>query len=198
MDKEDSEPQEPQTPIGGNQMDKEDSEPQEPQTPIGGNQMDKEDSEPQEPQTPIKENTDEIEQSKSSKNTPPDGLFGIAHIFASYNDTFVHITDISGSETISLKSGGQFVKADRQEATPFAAMRVAYAAAEEARGQGIIGVHIRIRAPGGHKSRTPGPGVQAALRALARANLRIGRIDEVTPLPHDSSRRKGGRRGRRM
>ncbi len=60
------------------------------------------------------------------------------------------------------------------------------------------GVHVRIRAPGGHKSRTPGPGVQAALRALTRANLRIGRIDEVTPLPHDSCRRKGGRRGRRQ
>ena len=146
----------------------------------------------------VEENIVEIEQSKLAKKTPPEGLFGIAHIFASYNDTFVHITDISGSETISIKSGGQFVKADRQEATPFAAMRVAYAAAEEARNQGIIGVHIRIRAPGGHKSRTPGPGVQAALRALARANLKIGRIDEVTPLPHDSSRRKGGRRGRRM
>lgn len=125
-------------------------------------------------------------------------LWGIAHIFASYNDTFVHITDITGSETISLKSGGQFVKADRQEPTPFAAMRAAYAAADEARSKGFNALHVRIRAPGGHKSRTPGPGVQAALRALARANMRIGRIDEVTPLPHDGSRRKGGRRGRRM
>ncbi len=48
------------------------------------------------------------------------------------------------------------------------------------------------------KSRTPGPGVQAALRAFARSGMRIGRIDDVTPLPHDGSRRKGGRRGRRM
>jgi small subunit ribosomal protein S11 len=125
-------------------------------------------------------------------------LWGVVHIFASYNDTFVHITDITGSETISLKSGGQFVKADRQEPTPFAAMKAAYSAAEEARSKGYNGLHVRIRAPGGHKSRTPGPGVQAALRALARANMRIGRIDEVTPLPHDGSRRKGGRRGRRM
>lgn len=123
---------------------------------------------------------------------------GIAHIFASYNDTFVHITDITGSETISLKSGGQFVKADRQEPSPFAAMRAAYAAADEARAKGYNALHVRVRARGGNKSRTPGPGVQAALRALARSKMRIGRIDDVTPLPHDGSRRKGGRRGRRM
>ncbi|MCW4026358.1 MAG: 30S ribosomal protein S11, partial [Candidatus Bathyarchaeota archaeon] len=47
--------------------------------------------------------------------------------------------------------------------------------------------------------RTPGPGAQAAIRALARAGFRnIGRIEEVTPLPHDGTRRKGGRRGRRV
>ena len=125
-------------------------------------------------------------------------LWGIAHIFASYNDTFVHITDITGSETIALKTGGQFVKADRQEPSPFAAMRAAYAAANEAKNKGYNGLHVRVRARGGNKSRTPGPGVQAALRALARSKMRIGRIDDVTPLPHDGSRRKGGRRGRRM
>jgi small subunit ribosomal protein S11 len=125
-------------------------------------------------------------------------LWGVVHIFASYNDTFVHVTDITGSETISLRSGGQFVKADRQEPSPFAAMRAAYAAAEDAKGKGITGLHVRVRARGGNKSRTPGPGVQAALRALARSKMRIGRIDDVTPLPHDGSRRKGGRRGRRM
>lgn len=123
---------------------------------------------------------------------------GIAHVFASYNDTFVHITDITGSETISLKSGGMFVKAHRQEPSPFAAMRAAYAAADEAKAKGYTGVHVRVRARGGNKSRTPGPGVQAVLRALARSKLRIGKINDVTPLPHDGSRRKGGRRGRRM
>ncbi len=139
------------------------------------------------------EATVEIKKVKKRRN-----LWGIAHIFASYNDTFVHITDITGSETISLKSGGQFVKADRQEPSPFAAMRAAYAAADESKGKGFNGLHVRVRARGGNKSRTPGPGVQAALRALARSKMRIGRIDDVTPLPHDGSRRKGGRRGRRM
>ncbi|MCH8906103.1 MAG: 30S ribosomal protein S11 [Candidatus Heimdallarchaeota archaeon] len=139
------------------------------------------------------ETTEKTSRKKRKKN-----VWGIAHIFASYNDTFVHITDITGSETISLKTGGQFVKADRQEPSPFAAMRAAYAAADEAKGKGLNGLHVRVRARGGNKSRTPGPGVQAALRALARSKMRIGRIDDVTPLPHDGSRRKGGRRGRRM
>jgi small subunit ribosomal protein S11 len=144
------------------------------------------------------EETEAEEQPRRRKRRKRRSLMGIAHIFASYNDTFIHITDVTGAETLSLKSGGQFVKADRQESSPFAAMRAAYAAAEEARSKGITGLHVRVRARGGNKSRTPGPGVQAALRALARSKMRIGRIDDVTPLPHDGSRRKGGRRGRRM
>jgi len=47
-------------------------------------------------------------------------------------------------------------------------------------------------------SKTPGPGAQSAIRALARNGLKIGRIEDVTPTPTDSTRRKGGRRGRRL
>ena len=137
------------------------------------------------------ESTEDGEAPKRKRRRPT--RMGIAHVFASYNDTFVHITDITGSETISIKSGGMFVKAHRQEPSPFAAMRAAYAAADEAKGKGFTGVHVRVRAQGGNKSRTPGPGVQAVLRALARSKLRIGQINDVTPLPHDGSRRKGGR-----
>lgn len=145
----------------------------------------------------VEEVAEESPESKLRKRRRPTRM-GIAHVFASYNDTFVHITDITGSETISLKSGGMFVKAHRQEPSPFAAMRAAYAAADEAKAKGYTGVHVRVRARGGNKTRTPGPGVQAVLRALTRSKLRIGRINDVTPLPHDGSRRKGGRRGRRM
>ncbi|MHA1865814.1 MAG: 30S ribosomal protein S11 [Candidatus Heimdallarchaeaceae archaeon] len=124
--------------------------------------------------------------------------FGIAHIYSSYNDTIVHITDLSGAETFSRKSGGMFVKADRNESSPYAAMKAASEAANEAKDKGITGLYVRYRAPGGHKNRTPGPGVQAALRALKRAGMRIVRLEDVTPLPTDGTRRKGGRRGRRM
>src|SRR2546422_8847917 len=74
-----------------------------------------------------------------------------------------------------------------------AADRVADAAKEK----GIDSIHVRVRAPGGNKSKSPGPGAQAAIRALSRAGLRIGRIEEVTPVPHDGTKAKGGRRGGR-
>lgn len=125
-------------------------------------------------------------------------IWGIAHIFSSYNDTIVHITDLSGADTIARFSGGMMVRADRDEATPYAAMQAAFKAAKAAKDKGITSIHIKVRAPGGHGPKTPGPGAQAAIRALARAGLRIGRIEEVTPIPHDTTRRPGGRRGRRV
>lgn len=133
----------------------------------------------------------------SSRKT--DLRWGVAHVYSSYNNTIVHITDLSGAETIARASGGMFVKADRQESTPYAAMRAAAYAAQVAKDKGINAIHIKVRAPGGTGPRTPGPGAQAAIRALARAGFKmIGRIEEVTPLPHDGCRRPGGRRGRRV
>lgn len=124
--------------------------------------------------------------------------WGIAHIYSSFNNTIIHITDITGAETIARISGGMVVKADREKPSPYAAMQAAARAAEAAMEKGITGVHIRVRAPGGNKSKNPGPGAQAAIRALARAGLKIGRIEDVTPIPHDGTKRPGGRRGRRV
>ncbi len=124
--------------------------------------------------------------------------WGIVHIYSSYNNTIVHITDISGAETVARTSGGMFVKADRMESSAYAAMRAASTAAGAAKDKGIRAVHIKVRAPGGTGPRTPGAGAQAAIRALARSGFRIGRIEEVTPVPHDGTRRPGGRRGRRV
>ena len=118
--------------------------------------------------------------------------WGIANIYSSFNNTLVHITDLSGAETISRSAGGQHVKADRLQGSPYAAMQAAGAAARVAKDRGITSLHIRVRAPGGHKARTPGPGAQAAIRMLARAGFRIGRIEDVTPIPHDGTRRPGG------
>lgn len=125
--------------------------------------------------------------------------WGIAHIYASYNNTIIHITDITGTETISRSSGGQVVRSHRLESSPTAAMIAAKKAAEIARDHGINGIHVKIKAPGGHNGPpNPGPGAQAAIRALSRMGLRIGIIEEVTPVPHDGCRKKGGRRGRRV
>lgn len=90
------------------------------------------------------------------------------------------------------------VKADRDESTPYAAMLAAQDVAVKCKEVGITAVHVKIRGTGGTKTKTPGPGGQAALRALARSGLRIGRIEDVTPVPSDSTRKKGGRRGRRL
>ena len=125
--------------------------------------------------------------------------WGIAHIYASYNNTIIHITDMSGTETISKASGGMVVKADRMESSPTAAMMAAKRAGEGAIEKGLSGIHVKIKAPGGHNGpNNPGPGAQAAIRALSRMGLRIGIIEDVTPIPHDGCRKKGGRRGRRV
>ncbi|MCK4320479.1 30S ribosomal protein S11 [Candidatus Bathyarchaeota archaeon] len=124
--------------------------------------------------------------------------WAVVHIYSSYNNTIIHITDISGAETIARASGGMFVKAARLQSSPHAAMRAAAHVASTARDRGINAIHIKVRAPGGSSARTPGSGAQAAIRALARTGFRIGRIEEVTPVPHDGTRRKGGRRGRRI
>jgi len=124
--------------------------------------------------------------------------WGIAHIYASQNNTIITLTDLTGAEIISRASGGMVVKADREKPSPYAAMLVANKSAGEAFERGISAIHIKVRAPGGYGSKTPGPGAQPAIRALARAGFIIGRIEDVTPLPHDSIRRPGGRRGRRV
>src|SRR4030042_177761 len=108
--------------------------------------------------------------------------WGIAHIYSSYNNTIIHITDITNTETLSFSSGGQMVKAHRLESSPTAAMMAAKKAAEIAIDKGITGVHIKIKAPGGQNGpNTPGPGAQAAIRTLSRIGLGIGLIEEV---PH--------------
>ena len=139
--------------------------------------------------------------------------WGIAHIFSSFNNTIIHLTDLTGAETIAISSGGRHSSADRYESSPFAAMKAANAVVDVARARGFTGFHIRVRAVGGVGSRVPGPGAQAAIRALARATsnkeggeegdsdagvFKIGRIDDVTPIPHDTTRKKGGKRGRRV
>lgn len=129
----------------------------------------------------------------------PMGRWGIANIFASYNNVIIHITDITGSETIALASGGQMVKSDRLESSPTTAMAAAKKVAEIALEKGVNSIHVKIKAPGGHNGpMNPGPGAQAAVRALSRRGLRIGLIEDVTPIPHGGCRKKGGRRGRRV
>ncbi|CAN0555882.1 unnamed protein product [Ectocarpus sp. 8 AP-2014] len=145
-----------------------------------------------------RETKEEVQVSLGPQVRDGELVFGVAHIFASFNDTFVHVTDLSGRETICRVTGGMKVKADRDEASPYAAMLAAQDVAEKVKTLGITALHIKLRATGGNRTKTPGPGAQSALRALARAGMKIGRIEDCTPIPSDSTRKKGGRRGRRL
>merc|ERR1712128_161467 len=102
----------------------------------------------------------------------------------------------SGKETMVRITGGMKVKADRDESSPYAAMLAAQDVAVRAKELGITALHIKLRAMGGTRTKSPGPGAQQALLALA--GMKIGRIEDCTPVPSDSTRRKGGRRGRRL
>jgi small subunit ribosomal protein S11 len=124
--------------------------------------------------------------------------WGIANIFASYNNVMITLTDITGAETLGKVTGGMIVKQAKDQSSPYAAQKAAEKIAEIAAEKEIIGIHVKVRAPGGNKSTSPGPGAQAAIRALARAGLKIGRIEDVTPIPHDGTKPRGGRRGRRV
>ena len=141
---------------------------------------------------------DAVKQSKVQAPEKAKEKWGIAHIYSSYNNTIIHVTDLTGAETVAISSGGMHVNADRYESSPFAAMKAANAVVEAATTKGFTALHIRVRAVGGVGSRVPGPGAQASIRALARGGFRIGRIDDVTPIPHDTTRKKGGKRGRRV
>ncbi len=132
----------------------------------------------------------------SDKKRP--NRIGLANIYSSMNNTIIHITDISGAETISRVTGGMITDKGRLQGSPYPAMQAAKRAAEEAKEHGITMVNVKVRAPGGHGQKTPGQGAQPAIRALIQAGLRVGKIEDVTPLPHDKTRKKGGRRGRRI
>jgi small subunit ribosomal protein S11 len=127
------------------------------------------------------------------------GMMGLLHIYSSKNNTILHLTDITGAETISIKSGGQIVKSQREESSPYAAMQAASQIVAAMNEKGITGIHIKVRAPGGHNGpKYPGKGVQAAIRAISRSGVQIGRIEDVTPIPYGGCRMKGGKRGRRV
>ena len=70
-------------------------------------------------------------------------VFGVAHIFASFNDTFVHVTDLSGKETLVRVTGGMKVKADRDESSPYAAMLAAQDVAQRCKVRSSFVLHLR-------------------------------------------------------
>ncbi|MBN1169412.1 30S ribosomal protein S11 [Candidatus Micrarchaeota archaeon] len=137
-------------------------------------------------------------QAEELKKKPKKTRLAVIHVYSSKNDTIITATDVSGAETLAWASGGMVVKSHREEGRPYAAMQAAIRVVNNLKDKGVTHVHVKIRAPGGVGLKTPGAGAQAVVRTIARTGVRIGRIEDVTPLPTDSMKRKGGRRGRRL
>ena len=122
----------------------------------------------------------------------------IVNIFSSYNNILMTATDLTGAETIVTCNGGEVVKAGKDKGGQFAATRSAERLADALREKEFTELIVKYRAPGGNLSNNTGPGAQAAIRALTRAVMTISRIEDVTPIAHDGTKKKGGRRGRRV
>ncbi|KAG8513900.1 40S ribosomal protein S14 [Galemys pyrenaicus] len=87
-----------------------------------------------------------------------ENVLGVCYIFAYFNDTFVHVTDRSGKETICHVTAGVKVKADRDESWPYAAMLAAQEVAQRYKELDITALHIKLRTTGGNRTKTPEPG----------------------------------------
>jgi small subunit ribosomal protein S11 len=122
-------------------------------------------------------------------------ITGIVHIYTSYNNTFVHITDLTG-KTISRVSGGNVTKQSRLKANPTTSMFVAKKASETAKEAGITSLYVRIRSQTGLTG--AGPGAHAAVKALSKEGFKIISIVDLTKWPRGGPKKKGGRRGRRV
>lgn len=122
---------------------------------------------------------------------------GVVHIYASRNNTIILLTDETGAETIAKCSGGMVVKSQHKEGSPYAAMKVAEIVAERAKEKGIREVRVKVRGQGGIRPKNPGQGAEAAILSLTRSGLRIKSIENVTPIPHDGTRRKKRHRSKK-
>jgi small subunit ribosomal protein S11 len=109
------------------------------------------------------------------KNIPT----GIAHIQATFNNTIVTITDVSGNVISWSTSGAKGFKGSRKS-TPFAAQVAAEDAAKKAQEHGLRSIEVWVKGPGS--------GRESALRALQAAGLTITLIKDVTPIPHNGCR----------
>ena len=110
---------------------------------------------------------------------------GIAHIKASFNNTIVTVTDVSG-QVIAWDSAGTFGYKGSRKSTPFAAQRAADRVADKLRKMGVHELEVRVKGPGS--------GRESAIRALSHSGIDIKVIEDVTPLPHNGCRSRKRRR----
>ncbi len=104
---------------------------------------------------------------------------GQVHVFASFNNTIVTVTDIQGNTVCWASSGSAGFKGSRKS-TPFAARLAAEQAIKTAQSMGIQEVDLIVKGPG--------PGRESAIRAVQSMGMRVRSISDITPVPHNGCR----------
>lgn len=132
---------------------------------------------------------------KGEKKTKKDKeIEAIVHVYTSYNNTIVHVTDMSGRTIIKI-SGGMVTKHNRLKANPTIAMFISKRISEKMKEEKIKNLYLRVRAKTGNP--TPGPGANALVKSLSREGFKIINILDNTRIARGGPKKKGGRRGRR-
>jgi small subunit ribosomal protein S11 len=111
---------------------------------------------------------------------------GVAHIYATFNNTIITITDVAGQAIAGSSAGTVGFKGSRKS-TPFAAQMCAEDAAKKAMEHGVRQIGVLVNGPGA--------GRESALRALQGAGFKVTYIRDVTPIPHNGCRPPARRRG---
>ncbi len=121
-------------------------------------------------------------QRKKAKRMVPQGQ---AHIFATFNNTIVTITDTKGN-TVSWSSAGAAGFKGSRKSTPYAARLAAQNAARVAADSGMQEMDVIVKGPG--------PGREQAIRSLQASGIKVKSIRDITPVPHNGCRPKKKRR----
>ena len=122
---------------------------------------------------------------KKKTAAPKNISTGRVYVTATFNNTLVTLTDNSGNTLAWGSSGASGFKGARK-ATPFAGITAVEGVAQKGKTYGMESVEVYIKGPG--------PGRDAAIRALKNAGMNITMIADVTPIPHNGPRAKKRRR----
>ncbi|MBQ9403893.1 MAG: 30S ribosomal protein S11 [Synergistaceae bacterium] len=105
--------------------------------------------------------------------------YGVAHIYSTFNNTIMCISD-RGGNIITWASGGNVGFKGTRKSTPFAAQIAAQQVAKGAQDQGVTEIDVIVKGPG--------PGRESAIRSLQAAGLQVNLIKDATPIPHNGCR----------